>query len=289
MWVGNIPSDVTDEELWKFFNKPPNSSEEAAEQHAGVSFVFLIARANCAFVSFDTEDHLAAAITRSDGQKIRPDDPKCPNLVFLARERVGSLRAGVGGRQGAGLLTSRELIQPPLLRPPQKTRIHVALHRANDLQFDAGMTLQPRLASHGAPTGRLSPVFEWDTGTLAEAATDPPLPSIHLICDNLPWRIKVSPSLPNLSVTNYDVLQAIHVYLRTPVGAAEWFLCESAQRDTILQTFERRVGMLTDEFARTEERAGSVRRIDWLLGLTRLVRIIPSNDPGVFVMEWGWP
>ncbi|KAF9648784.1 hypothetical protein BDM02DRAFT_3095886 [Thelephora ganbajun] len=152
------------------------------------------------------------------------------------------------------------------------------------------MTLQPRLVPHDPSLGRSSPLFEYDTATLAEAATSPPLPSILLVCDNLPWKIRVTSSLPNLFVTNYDVLQAIHVSLRTPVVAAEWPLCGTPQdREVILQTFERRVRRLSNEFARAEERTRSVRRVDCLTGMTRLVRIVPSEDPEVFVMEWRWP
>ena len=103
MWAGNVPSDTTDEELWKFFNRSPNPSEEAPEENAGVSSVFLIARSNCAFVNFDTETHLNAAIVRFSGQKIRPDDPKCPNLVCRVRKKTDDLRAGVGGQRGVGL------------------------------------------------------------------------------------------------------------------------------------------------------------------------------------------
>jgi len=46
---------------------------------------------------------------------------------------------------------------------------------------------------------------------------------------------------------------------------------------------------MSNEFARAEERARSVRRVDCLMGMTRLVCIIPSDDPESFVMEWGWP
>jgi len=152
------------------------------------------------------------------------------------------------------------------------------------------MTLQLPLASPGAATGRSSPLFEYDVATLAEAATAPPLPSILLVCDNLPWNIRVLSSLPNLFVTNYEVLQAIHANLRIPVIAAEWFLCGPPQdREVILQTFERRVRRLSNDFGQAEERAGSVKRVDCLMGMTRLVRIVPSEESEVFVMEWGWP
>ena len=187
--------------------------------------------------------------------------------------------------------TSPEPVEPqPLQMVQQQTRIHRVLYQANSLRFNAEMTLQPRLVSYGMPTGRSSPLFEYDTATLAEAATSPPLPSILLLCDNLPWKIRVSSSLPNLFVTNYDVLQTIHVNLRTPVVPAEWPLCGSPEdQQVILQTFERRVRRLSNEFARTEERTRSVRRVDCLMGQTRLVRITPSEEPGVFVMEWGLP
>jgi RNA recognition motif-containing protein len=104
MWAGNVPSDTSDEELWKFFNKSPDSSE-GTEGNAGVSSVFLIGRSNCAFVNFDTEAHLNAAITRFNDQKIRPDDPKCQSLVCRVRKKTDDLRAGVGGQRGVGLHT----------------------------------------------------------------------------------------------------------------------------------------------------------------------------------------
>ena len=186
--------------------------------------------------------------------------------------------------------TSPEPIELPLLQLSQQTSIHRVLYQANFLQFDAGMALQSLSAPHGTSTGLTSPLFEYDTATLAEAATSPPLPSILLVCDHFPWKIRVSSSLPNLFVTNYDVLQTIHLNLRTPVVAAEWLLCGSTQdREVILQTSERRARRLSNEFSGTEDGARMVRRVDCLMGLTRLVRITPSEDPEVFVMEWGWP
>ena len=105
MWAGNVPSDTTAEELWEFFGKPPDPSEEATEQNPGVSSIFPIARSNCAFVNFETEAHLTAAITRFSGRKIRPDDPRCPNLVCRVRRRTDDLKAGVGGQRGVGMHT----------------------------------------------------------------------------------------------------------------------------------------------------------------------------------------
>jgi len=103
MWAGNVPSGTTAEELWEFFGKPPDPSEEATEQNTGVSSIFPIARSNCAFVNFETEAHLTAATARFSGRKIRPDDPKCPNLVCRVRRKTDDLKAGVGGQRGVGM------------------------------------------------------------------------------------------------------------------------------------------------------------------------------------------
>ena len=186
--------------------------------------------------------------------------------------------------------TSPEPYETPLQQPVrQQTRIHRSLYQAGELQFDARMTLQPPLLSLSPAAGRSSPLFEYDTSILAEAATSPPLPSMLLVCENLPWKIRVLSSLPNLFITNYDVLQAIHMNLRIPVVAAEWFHCGTPQdREVILQAFERRIRRLSNEF-QAGERARSVRRVDCLMGMTKLVRITPSEDPGVFVMEWEYP
>jgi len=105
MWAGNVPPDTTIEELWEFFGKPPDPSEGATEQNAGVSSIFPTARSNCAFVNFETEVHLTAAITRFSGRKIRPEDPKCPNLVCRVWRKTDDLRAGVGGQRGMGMHT----------------------------------------------------------------------------------------------------------------------------------------------------------------------------------------
>jgi hypothetical protein len=103
MWAGNVPSDATRDELWKFFNNLPDGASVSDEANAGVSSIFLISRSNCAFVNFDAEEHLHAAIIRFSGKQIRPDDPKCPHLVCRVRRKDDDLKAGVGGQRGVGL------------------------------------------------------------------------------------------------------------------------------------------------------------------------------------------
>lgn len=121
MWAGNVPSDCTHDELWRFFNSTPSSSspdepsesEAAVESpfseqpssgvHGGVSSIFLISRSNCAFVNFVSQEHLLAAIALFNGQQLRPGDLRCPRLVCRVRGREDDLKAGVGGQRGAGI------------------------------------------------------------------------------------------------------------------------------------------------------------------------------------------
>ena len=163
MWAGNVPSDTTYEELWKFFNGSPDSLEEGTEEHAGVSSVFLIARSNCAFVNFDTEAHLNAAIARFSGQKIRPDDPKCQNLVCRVRKKTDDLRAGVGGQRGVGL--HMKWIQERKQKPGMSGKSPV-----DDVtQSTSNLSLTSDEESGGGGDGNRS--FEQSSGSVSLAST----------------------------------------------------------------------------------------------------------------------
>ncbi|KAG9103015.1 hypothetical protein FRC06_000463 [Ceratobasidium sp. 370] len=128
MWVGNVPSDATHDELWTFFNQDTTAREPSAatgsgrtllppapvgpaevtdgpntESSHGVSSVFLISRSNCAFVNYEEEIHLSRAVSFFNGRPLRPHDPRCPRLVCRVRRKDDDLRAGVGGQRGIGL------------------------------------------------------------------------------------------------------------------------------------------------------------------------------------------
>jgi hypothetical protein len=104
MWAGNVPSDATHDELWRFFNKTPDPPLEE-KVIAGVLSIFLISRSSCAFVNFESEHYLHAAIERFNGQPLRPLDPRCPRLVCRVRRKDDDLKAGVGGQRGMGMHT----------------------------------------------------------------------------------------------------------------------------------------------------------------------------------------
>ncbi|KAJ1310085.1 hypothetical protein OPQ81_006833 [Rhizoctonia solani] len=128
MWVGNVPSDATHDELWSFFNQdttarepivhtgpvrtllPPASANKdtgatdpSPQPSHGVSSVFLISRSNCAFVNYEEEVYLNRAVSFFNGRPLRPQDPRCPRLVCRVRRKDDDLRAGVGGQRGMGI------------------------------------------------------------------------------------------------------------------------------------------------------------------------------------------
>ncbi|CAK5280906.1 unnamed protein product, partial [Mycena citricolor] len=111
MWAGNVPSDAGHDELWRFFTQPEDeaSASDAAPELStstnvnGVLSIFLISRSSCAFVNYETETHLNAAITRFNGVPLRAGDARCPRLVCRARRKDDDLRAGVGGQRGIGM------------------------------------------------------------------------------------------------------------------------------------------------------------------------------------------
>ncbi|KAJ7769123.1 YT521-B-like domain-containing protein [Mycena maculata] len=114
MWAGNVPSDAGHDELWRFFTQPPDVGTSASSSSSssvdsdvvgasGVMSIFLISRSSCAFINYETEATLQAAIARFNGMPLRPADPRCARLVCRVRRKDDDLRAGVGGQRGMGL------------------------------------------------------------------------------------------------------------------------------------------------------------------------------------------
>ncbi|ORY84676.1 YT521-B-like domain-domain-containing protein [Leucosporidium creatinivorum] len=105
MWVGNVPADATEGELWVFFSQRPPLLDDKSplESVTGIESLHLIARSNCAFVNFISNEHLQHAIAHSNGLPLRPSDRKCKPLVCRVRMREDDAKSGVGAQRGGGL------------------------------------------------------------------------------------------------------------------------------------------------------------------------------------------
>ena len=102
MWVGNVPSDATHDELWKFFNSPPITSDSSTTVFGGVVSIFLLSRSSCAFINFKSDAYLTSAVERFNGKQLRSTD-RCPSFVCRVRKKEDDLKAGVGAQRGVGI------------------------------------------------------------------------------------------------------------------------------------------------------------------------------------------
>lgn len=132
LWVGNVPSDATHAELWRFFSsrpppatnprfahflaKSPGSPTSAsasvsatgelggADLHTtGIDSIHLIQKSNCAFVNYASDVHLQHSIEVSNGVPLRPLDPKCKELVCRVRKKDEDAKSGVGAQRIGGM------------------------------------------------------------------------------------------------------------------------------------------------------------------------------------------
>ncbi|KAK2463369.1 hypothetical protein APHAL10511_004595 [Amanita phalloides] len=100
MWAGNVPSDAAHDEVYRFFQRLRSWHES---ETSPVVSVFLINRSSCAFINYDTEEHLKEAIEYFNGKPLRPEDPRCLKLVCRVRKKDEELKAGVGAQRGMGI------------------------------------------------------------------------------------------------------------------------------------------------------------------------------------------
>jgi len=106
MWAGNIPSDASHDEIYRFFSQvPEDRASEPTTTSMGVVSVFLISRSNCAFINFESEGCLLEAISRFNGVPLRAGDARCARLVCRVRRKDDDLKAGVGSQRGTGMHT----------------------------------------------------------------------------------------------------------------------------------------------------------------------------------------
>ena len=126
LWVGNVPSDATHAELWRFFaSRPPPGrpspaesafelttamgDSEAAEavdvdyDQCGIESIHLISRSNCCFVNVVSRRHLEHMIRVCNGLSLRPADPRCKPLLCRVRKADDDTKTGVGAQRGRNM------------------------------------------------------------------------------------------------------------------------------------------------------------------------------------------
>ncbi|EPS98271.1 hypothetical protein FOMPIDRAFT_1031584 [Fomitopsis schrenkii] len=129
--------------------------------------------------------------------------------------------------------------------------------------------------------------------TLAQPATEPPMPSgarLVLRSSKFPWPVIVSAPSATASpgprftvgppktgtITNLDVLYAVHTTLMTPVTPEEWAALGNGSRaqHKVAKAYERRCTRMGGGWE------AGVRRVDWLGEKTRLVGVEVDKSGG---------
>ncbi|KAI0754081.1 hypothetical protein C8Q80DRAFT_1094468 [Daedaleopsis nitida] len=120
---------------------------------------------------------------------------------------------------------------------------------------------------------------------VAEPATNPPLPSLAIICDYLPWTLTVTPTPHALwsapYVTLGDVLHALFRALRLGVTDPELAVLEPALQDRVRDAYVRRYRRVAGAREREAEKAKYIKRVDFLRDHTAFLGLscVPGGLP----------
>jgi hypothetical protein len=101
---------------------------------------------------------------------------------------------------------------------------------------------------------------------------------LKLVSAGLPWTTSVEPSTTSMQyITVLDVLHALYNNLHKRVKQPEFDTTEKSYRDLISKAWFRRLDQIPHDSERTKEGEKGVRRIDFLLGRTRVKALRFSN------------
>ncbi|KAG6332792.1 hypothetical protein ID866_6294 [Astraeus odoratus] len=193
----------------------------------------------------------------------------------------GSMSSATGSIHSHGGSADLHSVYPPSLHMHPlfaSTRLHSA-----PISYDITYTPSSRTVLDRTTQSAVPP------HTLAQPATDPPTPAssrLILRSDKFPWPVVVGPSSSgssssgcyvasspsksrSSSITNLDLLYALHSTLLARVTPQEWEALghgSRAQRK-VTRAYEKRCTKMGGGWE------GGVRRLDWLHGKTKLIGI----------------
>ena len=135
------------------------------------------------------------------------------------------------------------------------------------IQWDVRRSFQTHVTMMGWGPGEVL--------ALSHPATTPPTMRLEIQSPQIPWKLDVFPTIPNLHVTVFDVVATIHLALKVPITKGEWDRFNDAQKHLILVSRQRRVRGYTSGRALNEMYC-CPRRIDFLGEVTKFVGLAPA-------------
>ncbi|KAJ7440052.1 hypothetical protein B0H11DRAFT_2163375 [Mycena galericulata] len=119
-----------------------------------------------------------------------------------------------------------------------------------------------------------------------EPAVHPPQASITLVTPHLPWAIGV-PASNGAYVTVFDVLNSIYNTLRVSATQGELNALGSQNMARASAAYIQRYRRLRGHHSYTEEKWGGIKRVDFLMGYTRMYGLSPTESPDVWQLNTG--
>ncbi|KDQ54320.1 hypothetical protein JAAARDRAFT_135788 [Jaapia argillacea MUCL 33604] len=139
--------------------------------------------------------------------------------------------------------------------------------------MDWDVVCAPGEESIRIPSGKRGEWTHIAPHVLMEPATYPALPSMTILCNRLPWQIRITPLSsshyrPNF-VTLSDVVTTLYTTLRTPVSSAEFGSLPHAEQRYVSDAFTERWKSVGGGHREKErEKAKGIKRVDWFCGRT---------------------
>ena len=113
---------------------------------------------------------------------------------------------------------------------------------------------------------------------LAEAATNPLLPSLTLAHPRLMWQCVIRPVSNGSYITVFDVLDTLYRFLRTNVLESEYRSLPPDVQRRVYAAYQNRCSRLRGSRERYEERMKGVKRVDFLMESIRFQGLSPTNS-----------
>jgi hypothetical protein len=160
------------------------------------------------------------------------------------------------------------------------------------------------------PTARLvinkrQPSAQDSQSLLAEPATNPPVSSLKLVSNHLPFLVTVTPTMhtsspypahaslspsrsrlsPGQFVTVGDVVSSLYHTLRLPISKPEFEKLSTSKRAEVTASWQARYRRL-DAGEREVEKQQGVKRVDLLSGQTRFLGLLPPKQGDMWIIQF---
>ncbi|KAH9475283.1 hypothetical protein JR316_0012394 [Psilocybe cubensis] len=138
----------------------------------------------------------------------------------------------------------------------------------NNPTFDFNLTKPPTSMMDYASI----PVSIWQ-----QPATSPPVPSMAVVCEQLPWILNIPGNIQFGYVSVGDLVFGLYKALSTPVSQSEFLTLSPRGQHAVSKAFKNRCKVCFDSDEYRTEFSQGVKRVDFLVGFTKFSGVRPDK------------